>query len=64
MNPSGLYLIQGSPEQAGLPTKAEATDAFDKLMASKSGSASTVFAFQATPVMSFGVSNLKEINQQ
>ena len=45
-----------------LSTKAEATNAFDKLMASKPGSATTVFAFQATPVMSFGVLNPKGIN--
>ena len=45
-------------------------DAFDKLMASKSGSATTVFAFQAsvytllrrdkTPVMSFEVFTRRE----
>jgi len=33
----------------------QATDAFDKLIASWSGSVTTVFAFQATPVMSFEV---------
>jgi len=38
-----------------------AADAFDKLMASRPGSATTVFAFQATPVMSFGVLNPKGI---
>ena len=56
---SGAFLKVGRTGSV-LPTKAEAANAFDKLMASKPGSATTAFAFRATPVMSFGVLNPKE----